>query len=70
MDQNEEVVQTTGSKTLLVRHLPAELSQDEKEDLLKYFGAKSIRIFSNNGRMVSDTSSLKPGGSSGPCVHV
>lgn len=54
MDQNEEVVQTSGSKTLLVRHLPEELSQDEKEDLLKYFGAQSVRVFSNRGRMVSN----------------
>lgn len=53
MDQTEEAVQTSGSKTLLVRHLPAELSQDEKEDLLKYFGAQSVRVFSNRGRMVS-----------------
>lgn len=51
MDRNEEAVQTSGSKTLLVRHLPAELSQDEKEDLLKYFGAQSVRVFPNRGRM-------------------
>lgn len=57
MDQNEEVVQASGSKTLLVRHLPEELSQDEKEDLLKYFGAQSVRVFSNRGRMVSGDSS-------------
>lgn len=57
MDQNEEVVQTSGSKTLLVRHLPEELSQDEKEDLLKYFGAQSVRVFSNRGRMVSNVAS-------------
>ncbi|XP_041824586.1 RNA-binding region-containing protein 3 [Melanotaenia boesemani] len=51
MDMNEDVVQTSNSKTLLVRHLPAELSQDEKEDLLKYFGAESVRVFSNRGRL-------------------
>lgn len=53
MDKNEESAQTNSSKTLLIRHLPAELSQDEKEDLLKYFGAESVRIFSNTGRLVS-----------------
>lgn len=52
MDENEETVQSNGSKTLLVRHLPAELEQDEKVELLKYFGAESVRLFSNTGRMV------------------
>ncbi|XP_073344428.1 RNA-binding region-containing protein 3 isoform X2 [Pagrus major] len=51
MDKNEDQVQTTSSKTLLIRHLPAELSQDEKEDLLKYFGAETVRVFSNRGRL-------------------
>lgn len=60
MDHKEDVVQTSGCKTLLIRHLPAELSQDEKEDLLKYFGAKSVRVFSNTGRMVS-CAALTPG---------
>uniref|UniRef100_A0A4W6FYD3 RNA-binding region-containing protein 3 n=2 Tax=Lates calcarifer TaxID=8187 RepID=A0A4W6FYD3_LATCA len=49
MDKNEDPVQTNSSTTLLIRHLPAELSQDEKEDLLKYFGAQSVRVFSNTG---------------------
>ncbi|XP_022076402.1 RNA-binding region-containing protein 3 [Acanthochromis polyacanthus] len=51
MDRNEDQGQTNGSKTLLVRHLPAELTQDEKEDLLKYFGAQSVRVLSNRGRL-------------------
>ncbi|XP_077591985.1 RNA-binding region-containing protein 3 [Stigmatopora nigra] len=51
MDLPEEPTQKHRSKTLLVRHLPAELSEDEKEDLLKYFGAQSVRVFSNFGRM-------------------
>ncbi|KAM7370107.1 hypothetical protein PAMP_011388 [Pampus punctatissimus] len=51
MDKNEELVQTNISKTLFIRHLPDELSQDEKEDLLKYFGAESVRVFSNTGRL-------------------
>ncbi|XP_042082551.1 RNA-binding region-containing protein 3 [Haplochromis burtoni] len=48
---NEDPVQTNCSKTLLVHHLPAELSEEEKEDLLKYFGAESVRVFSNRGRL-------------------
>lgn len=52
MDKNEDPAQQNGSKTLLIRHLPAELSQQEKEDLLKYFGAESVRVFSNRGRLV------------------
>ncbi|TNN72276.1 RNA-binding protein 40 [Liparis tanakae] len=51
MDTSEEPVQTNISKTLLIRRLPAELRQDEKEDLLKYFGAESVRVFSNTGRL-------------------
>lgn len=39
------------SKTLLVRHLPAELTYEDKEDLLKYFGALSVRVFSDKGRL-------------------
>lgn len=53
MDENEETAQSSGSKTLLIRHLPAELSEDEKEELLKYFGAESVRLFSDAGRMVN-----------------
>ncbi|XP_036377878.1 RNA-binding region-containing protein 3 [Megalops cyprinoides] len=49
MDNAEEVVKTKRSKTLIVRHLPAELTRDEKEDLLKYFGAVSVRVFSDKG---------------------
>lgn len=52
MEQNKEPVHANGSKTLLVRHLPAELSQDEKVDLLKYFGAEAVRVFSNAGHLV------------------
>uniref|UniRef100_H3DNQ1 RNA-binding region-containing protein 3 n=1 Tax=Tetraodon nigroviridis TaxID=99883 RepID=H3DNQ1_TETNG len=51
MDENEETAQSNGSKTLLIRHLPAELTEGEKEELLKYFGAESVRLFSNTGRM-------------------
>ncbi|KAM3860307.1 RNA-binding region-containing protein 3 [Diretmus argenteus] len=48
MEKNESPVQPK-SKTLLIRHLPAELSHAEKEDFLKYFGAVSVRPFSKNG---------------------
>ncbi|KAM4544322.1 RNA-binding region-containing protein 3 isoform 1-T2 [Fundulus diaphanus] len=51
MGENEDLAKANCSRTLLVRHLPAELSQDEKEDLLKYFGAESVRVFSNRGRL-------------------
>lgn len=40
---------SVSSSTLLVRHLPSELSPVEKEDLLKYFGASSVRVSSANG---------------------
>ncbi|XP_021078503.1 RNA-binding region-containing protein 3 [Mesocricetus auratus] len=40
-----------GERTLLVRHLPAELTAEEKEDLLKYFGAQSVRVLSDKGRL-------------------
>lgn len=35
-----------------MRHLPAELTTEEKEDLLKYFGAQSVRVLSDKGRLV------------------
>ncbi|XP_037682437.1 RNA-binding region-containing protein 3 isoform X2 [Choloepus didactylus] len=40
-----------GDRTLLVRHLPSELTAEEKEDLLKYFGAQSVRVLSDKGRL-------------------
>uniref|UniRef100_A0A3P8W0S5 RNA-binding region-containing protein 3 n=1 Tax=Cynoglossus semilaevis TaxID=244447 RepID=A0A3P8W0S5_CYNSE len=43
-DEIENVVKAQKTKTLLVRHLPEDLSQDEKVDLLKYFGAESVRV--------------------------
>lgn len=53
-----------GDRTLLVRHLPAELTAEEKEDLLKYFGAQSVRVLSDKGRLVRAPSRrrLRPGG--------
>ncbi|KAK5605915.1 RNA-binding region-containing protein 3, partial [Crenichthys baileyi] len=51
MGENEDLAKTNRSRTLLVRHLPAELNRDEKEDLLKYFGAESVRVFSTRGRL-------------------
>lgn len=59
MEETEDPVQKPVRKTLLIRHLPAELSQDEKEDLLKYFGAESVRVFATTGRLVS-CASLTP----------
>uniref|UniRef100_A0A8C1UKD0 RNA-binding region-containing protein 3 n=1 Tax=Cyprinus carpio TaxID=7962 RepID=A0A8C1UKD0_CYPCA len=46
---DEADIQTKKSKTLIVRHLPRELNRDEKEDLLKYFGASSVRVLSEKG---------------------
>ncbi|KAH0618363.1 hypothetical protein JD844_017487 [Phrynosoma platyrhinos] len=39
------------NRTLLVRHLPAVLTAAEKEDLLKHFGASSVRVLSDHGRL-------------------
>ncbi|KAK6484687.1 RNA-binding region-containing protein 3 [Huso huso] len=46
-----DMVHAKRSKTLIVRHLPSELTRNEKEDLLKYFGAVSARVFSDKGRL-------------------
>ncbi|XP_016085238.1 RNA-binding protein 40-like [Sinocyclocheilus grahami] len=48
-EADEADIQTKKSKTLIVRHLPRELNRDEKEDLLKYFGASSVRVLSEKG---------------------
>ncbi|XP_015271587.1 PREDICTED: RNA-binding protein 40 [Gekko japonicus] len=39
------------SRTLLVRHLPSALSSSEKEELLRHFGASSVRVLSDYGRL-------------------
>ncbi|XP_061489840.1 RNA-binding region-containing protein 3 isoform X2 [Rhineura floridana] len=39
------------SRILLVRHLPAVLTAAEKEDLLRHFGATSVRVLSDHGRL-------------------
>uniref|UniRef100_A0A4X2K3P4 RNA-binding region-containing protein 3 n=1 Tax=Vombatus ursinus TaxID=29139 RepID=A0A4X2K3P4_VOMUR len=39
------------NRTLLVRHLPADLTLEEKEHLLKHFGAQAVRILSDKGRL-------------------
>ena len=54
-----------GDRTLLVRHLPAELTAEEKEDLLKYFGAQSVRVRSDKGRRVRVRSGRGGGGRGG-----
>ncbi|XP_055522026.1 RNA-binding region-containing protein 3, partial [Leucoraja erinacea] len=41
----------SGNKTILVRHLPSELTCSEKVELLKYFGAKSVRALADKGRL-------------------
>ncbi|MCJ8729023.1 hypothetical protein PDJAM_G00011470 [Pangasius djambal] len=47
--QDEDSAHTRRSKTLIVRHLPADLSREEKEDLLVYFGASSVRYTMAHG---------------------
>ncbi|KAM6977312.1 RNA-binding region-containing protein 3 [Aplochiton taeniatus] len=47
-EKEEDLVQVKKSKTLIIRHLP-NLTKEEKEDLLKYFGAVSVRVFSDKG---------------------
>nr|XP_056700256.1 RNA-binding region-containing protein 3 [Euleptes europaea] len=39
------------SRTLLVRHLPSALSSSEKEELLRHFGASSVRVLADCGRL-------------------
>ena len=38
-------------RTLVVRHLPEELGEDDQTDLLKNFGASHIRSMGHKGRM-------------------
>ncbi|XP_069088518.1 RNA-binding region-containing protein 3 isoform X2 [Pleurodeles waltl] len=49
--RRQEPCSVKRSKTLLVRHLPQELTYEDKEELLKYFGAQSVRVFSDKGRL-------------------
>ncbi|XP_006007971.1 RNA-binding region-containing protein 3 isoform X2 [Latimeria chalumnae] len=49
--QDSDNVVAERSKTLIVRHLPSELSCGEKERLLKYFGAVSVKVSSDKGRL-------------------
>uniref|UniRef100_A0A4W3I3I7 RNA-binding region-containing protein 3 n=1 Tax=Callorhinchus milii TaxID=7868 RepID=A0A4W3I3I7_CALMI len=44
-------VMSKNGRTVIVRHLPAELARNEKEELLQCFGAESVRVFSDRGRM-------------------
>ncbi|KAM4640920.1 RNA-binding region-containing protein 3 isoform 1-T2 [Discoglossus pictus] len=39
-----------GRRTLLVRHLPAELSPEEQRELLERSGAQSVRLYAGTGR--------------------
>ena len=41
-----------GGNTLLVRHLPSSLMKEEKEDLLRHFGAIAVRVMDTKGPMV------------------
>ncbi|XP_067107858.1 RNA-binding region-containing protein 3 isoform X1 [Osmerus mordax] len=46
---DDESVNTKKSKTLIIRHLPDDLTREEKVDILKYFGAVSVRVLSDKG---------------------
>lgn len=52
-DHGDGEVQSKRSRTVIVRHLPADLTREEKEDLLKYFGAVAVRVMSERGVLVS-----------------
>ncbi|XP_063062200.1 RNA-binding region-containing protein 3 [Engraulis encrasicolus] len=50
-EPREGAVLNKRSRTVIVRHLPSDLSREEKEDLLKYFGAMAVRIMSDKGAL-------------------
>jgi hypothetical protein len=39
------------ANNLLVRHLPACLTFEEKEDLLKHFGATDVTVMGSRGKL-------------------
>ena len=43
---------TSVEKTLLVRHLPSQLSDDDKEELFTHFGAVRVKVMRTKGAMV------------------
>jgi hypothetical protein len=43
---------TSVEKTLLVRHLPSQLSDDDKEELFTHFGAVRVKVMGTKGAMV------------------
>ncbi|XP_014674429.1 PREDICTED: RNA-binding protein 40-like [Priapulus caudatus] len=45
-----DLIDTT-SRVVIIRHLPADLSTEEKEDFLKHFGAKCVKCMGTTGRM-------------------
>lgn len=49
-------------RTLLVRHLPAELTAAEKEELLRHFGAAAVRVLADHGRLVRARGPGRSGG--------
>uniref|UniRef100_A0A4W3HZ40 RNA-binding region-containing protein 3 n=1 Tax=Callorhinchus milii TaxID=7868 RepID=A0A4W3HZ40_CALMI len=49
--REQPLVFEPNGRTVIVRHLPAELARNEKEELLQCFGAESVRVFSDRGRM-------------------
>ncbi len=39
------------SKTLMIRHMPEELDEEDQTDLLQKFGATHVRSMGHKGRM-------------------
>lgn len=48
MNKNES---TSVEKTLLVRHLPSQLSDDDKQELFTHFGAVRVKVMGTKGAM-------------------
>lgn len=40
-------VEMTNSSTIIVRHLPPQLTSEQKEEFLRYFGAKYVKILTS-----------------------
>ncbi|GFS19251.1 RNA-binding protein 40, partial [Elysia marginata] len=46
--------------TLLFRHLPLQLSMEERKDLLHYIGATRVQVMSSKGRMKNTAFAVFP----------
>ncbi|KAL1426762.1 hypothetical protein MTO96_017991 [Rhipicephalus appendiculatus] len=55
-------------ETLLVRHLPTSLSEAEKTDLLKHFGADSVRCMRSTGKLKNAAFATFPSQDAADCA--